>query len=137
MASALLHKYLNFAVNTTTGTCHSTNVNHNFNYSVMILMAILFISFWSKLLNTDQTNAFKKYFIKVAHDIQFSIRYSKNSFHDFLPPININSFFLNHTDKIEVKNIILFLNPSKSIGPNCILTKILKLLINDVSSQFT
>ena len=137
MASVLLYKYLAFAVNTTTNTGHTTNVNHKTNYSLTILMAILFINFWSKLLNTDQTNAFKKYFIKVANDIQSSIRYSKNSFHDFLPPININSFFLNLTDKIEVKNKILFLNPLKSIGPNCIPTKILKLLINDVSSQFT
>ena len=29
------------------------------------------------------------------------------------------------------------LNPSKAIGPNSIPTKILKLLINDVSSQLT
>ena len=82
-------------------------------------------------------NAFNKYFVNVATDIQSSIRYSKNNFHDFLPPININSFFLNPTDEIEVKNIILSLNPSKAIGPNSIPTKILKLLINDVSSQLT
>ena len=80
-------------------------------------------------------NAFNKYFVNVATDIQSSIRYSKNNFHDFLHPININSFFLNPTDEIEVKNIILSLNPSKAIGPNSIPTKILKLLINDVSSQ--
>ena len=82
-------------------------------------------------------NAFNKYFVNVATDIQSSIRYSKNNFHDFLHPININSFFLNPTDEIEVKNIILSLNPSKAIGPNSIPTKILKLLINDVSSQLT
>ena len=33
--------------------------------------------------------------------------------------------------------MILSLNPSKAIGPNSISTKILKLLINDVSSQLT
>ena len=85
----------------------------------------------------DTANAFNKYFVNVATDIQSSIRYSKNNFHDFLHPININSFFLNPTDEIEVKNIILSLNPSKAIGPNSIPTKILKLLINDVSSQST
>ena len=63
-------------------------------------------------------NTFNKYFVNVATDIQSSIRYSKNNFHDFLPPININSFFLNPTDEIEVKNIILSLNPSKAIAPN-------------------
>ena len=45
-------------------------------------------------------NAFNKYFFSVATDIQFSIWYSKNNFHDFFPPININSFFLNPTDEI-------------------------------------
>ena len=53
------------------------------------------------------------------------------------PPIDINSVFLNPTDEIEIKNIILSLNPSKAIGPNSIRTKILKLLINDISSQLT
>ena len=57
--------------------------------------------------------AFEKYFVNVATDIQSSIRYSKNNFHGFLPPININSFFLKPTDEIDVKNIILSLNPSK------------------------
>ena len=79
-------------------------------------------------------NTFNKYFVNVATDIQSSIRYSKNNFHDFLPPININSFFLNPTDEIEVKNIILTLNASKAVGPKSIPTKIVKLLINDVSS---
>ena len=48
----------------------------------------------------------------------------------------INYIFLNPTDEIEVKNIMLFLNPSKAIGPNNIPNKILKSLIN-VSSQLT
>ena len=72
-------------------------------------------------------NAFNKY---VAPDIQSSIRYSKNNFY-FLPPININYLFLNPTDEIEIKNIILSLNPLKAIGLNSIPTKILKLLIED------
>ena len=52
-------------------------------------------------------NAFNKYFVNVATDIQSSIRYSKENFHDFLPPININSFFLNPNDETKVKNIII------------------------------
>lgn len=39
----------------------------------------------------------------MASDIQFSIKYSKNNFHDFVPPNNIDSFGLNPTDEIEVK----------------------------------
>ena len=31
-------------------------------------------------------NAFNKLFVNVATDVQSSIRYSKNSFHDFSPP---------------------------------------------------
>ena len=82
-------------------------------------------------------NAFNKYFVNFATDIQSFVRFSKNNFHDFLPLININSLFLNPTDEIEVKNIILSLNPSKAIIPNNIPTDILKLLINGFSSQLT
>ena len=82
-------------------------------------------------------NTFNKYFVNVVTDIQSSIRYSKNNFHNFLPPTNMNAFFLNPTDETEVKNIIMSLNPLKSIGPNSIPTKILKLLINDVSFHLT
>ena len=39
------------------------------------------------------------------------------------------------TDKTEIKNIILSLDPLKSIGPNSIPTKILKLLSNEISTQ--
>ena len=43
-------------------------------------------------------------------------------------------FFINPTDKSEIKNIILSLDPQKSIVPNSILTKILKPLSNDIST---
>ena len=55
----------------------------------------------------------------------------------FSPTININSFYLNPSDELEFKNIILSLNPSKAINPISIPIKILKLLINDLSSQLT
>ena len=64
----------------------------------------------------ETANAFNKYFINVATDIQSSIRCSKNNFHDFLLPINVNSFFLDLIFEIEVENIIMFLNSSKAIG---------------------
>ena len=67
----------------------------------------------------------------------FNRLFSSPNFHDIFPTININSFFLNHIEEIEVKNIILSLNPSKAIGPKSIPTKILSLLINDISSQLT
>ena len=48
-------------------------------------------------------NTFNKYFVNVATDIQSSIRYSKNNFHDFLSPININSFFSTSLMKLKLK----------------------------------
>ena len=63
------------------------------------------------------------------------MKYSRNKFFDFLPQININSFFINPTDKTEIKNI-LSLDPLRSSGPNSIPIKILKLLSNDISTQF-
>ena len=80
--------------------------------------------------------AFNRYFVNVATDIQSSIRYSKNNFHDYLPPININSFF-SQPDETKAKNIIMSPNPSKAIGPNSIPTKIVTLLIYDFLSQLT
>ena len=70
-------------------------------------------------------NAFSKYFVNIAADIQSSIRYSKKIFMIFSPQLIEILFFLNPTDEIEVKNIILSFNPSKAIGPNCIPTKII------------
>ena len=84
----------------------------------------------------DIADAFNNYFSNVATGIKSSIKYSRNKFFDFLPQININSFFINPTDKTEIKNIILSLDPLRSIGPNSIPTKILKLLSNDISTQF-
>ena len=68
--------------------------------------------------------------------LEINIKYSRNKFFDFLPQINIKSFFINPTDKTEIKNIILSLDPLRSIGPSSIPTKILTLLSNDISTQF-
>ena len=54
-----------------------------------------------------------------------------------LPPTPQSSFSLNPTEKLEVKNIVLSLNPSKTLCPNSIPTKTLKLLISDVSSRLS
>ena len=72
----------------------------------------------------------------MATGIKSSIKHSRNKFFGFLPQININSFFINPTDKTESKKIILSLDPLKSIGPSSIPTKILKLMSNDISIQF-
>ena len=86
---------------------------------------------------SDTTNAFNNYFAKVVIDIQSSIRFSKKKFYDYLPPLNIESFFLTPTDSIEVSNIIFSLNQNKSDGANSIPIKILKLLNKDISDQLS
>ena len=83
---------------------------------------------------SDIANAFNNYFAKVARDIQSSIRYSKKKY-DYLPPLNIESFFITPTDSNEVCNIIFSLNKAKSGEPNSIPIKILKLLNKDISNQ--
>ena len=72
----------------------------------------------------------------MATGIELSIKYSRNKLLAFLPQIDINSFFINQSDKTEIKNNILSLDPLNSISPNSIATKILKLLGNDISTQF-
>ena len=59
---------------------------------------------------SDIANAFNNYFAKVAIDIQSSIRFSKKKYYDYLPPVNIESFFITSTDSTEVSNIISSLN---------------------------
>ena len=84
---------------------------------------------------SDITNAINNYFAKVAINIQSSIRFSKKKYYDYLPPLNIESFFLTPTDSTEVSNIIFSLNQNKSDGPNSIPIKILKLLNKDIYDQ--
>ena len=105
----------------------------------------------------EKSNAFN-----VASDIQSSIKYPKNNFHDFLSvSVSVSLFSLalclclclclslslstsislslfDPTGEIGVKNVTsISLKSLKAIDPSYIPTKILKLLINDVLSKFT
>ena len=73
-------------------------------------------------------NAFHKCFSTIAIDIKTSIIYSKKQIFNFLPLTNTDSFFISSIDCNKISNIISFLNNHKSVGPNSIPTKILKLL---------
>ena len=73
-------------------------------------------------------NAFNNYFSNIALDIQSSINYSAKDFHEFLPPLNIESFFLSPNDKSEIISIISALVSQKSSGPNSIPINISKLM---------
>ena len=51
--------------------------------------------------------------------------------------IKAKLFFVSATDKTVVENVISSLDPNKSVEPNSIATKILKLHKNDISSQLS
>ena len=70
-------------------------------------------------------NAFNNYFAKVAIDIQSSTRFSKKKYYDYLPPLNMESFFIIPTDSTEdISGRLAFpFNQSFSSG---IFTSILK-----------
>ena len=67
------------------------------------------------------TNAFNNYFSNIALGIQSSIKYFAKEFHEFLPPLNIKSFFLSATNKNEIICIISALNSQNTSRPKVFL----------------
>ena len=106
----------------------SNNSNHTFPTAITVNSETI-------TNPSDIANVFNNYFPKVAINIQSSIRFFKKKYYDYLPPLNIESFFLTPTDSTEVSNIIISLNQNKSDGPNSVPIKILKLLNKDISDQ--
>ena len=82
-------------------------------------------------------NIFNDYFSTIAEKTKAKVRFSNKSFDKFLQHPNENSFFLRPTSSDKITNLILSSNESKSIFPNGLPTKILKLLKNDISLQLT
>ena len=73
-------------------------------------------------------------------DVSILLRWSH--FHDFKRAYSTTFkrevfFFIKPVDKTEIQNTVLSLNPLKAVGLNSILTKILKLLSNDISDQLS
>ena len=81
------------------------------------------------------SNVFNNYFATIAEKTKENINPSHKHFSHFLKNRHHNSFFLSPTSKSEILSIISSLNSNKSVGPNSITIKILKLLKNDISSQ--
>ena len=82
-------------------------------------------------------NIFHDYFSTTAEKTKAKVRFLNKPFDEFLHHPNKTSFFLRPTSSDELTNLILSLNKSKSVGPNGLPTKILKLLKNDISLQLT
>ena len=78
-------------------------------------------------------NIFNDYFSTIAEKTKAKVRFSNK----FLQHPNEKRFFPRSTSSDEITNLVLSLNESKSVGPNGIPTKILKLLQNDISLQLT
>ena len=77
------------------------------------------------------SNIFSNYFSSIATKAKLK------HFSDFLKSRSNISFFVSPTDKTEIENVISSLDSNKSVRPNSIPTKILKLLKNDISSQLS
>ena len=77
------------------------------------------------------SNIFSNYFSSIATKAKLK------HFSDFLKNRSNISFFVSPTDKTEIENVISSLDSNKSVRPNSIPTKILKLLKNDISSQLS
>ena len=74
------------------------------------------------------TNVFNDYFSSVAEKAKVNIKFSNKSFQSFLHNPNEESLLASPTYAHEVNLIISSLNSDKSIGPNSLPTKLLKLL---------
>ena len=83
------------------------------------------------------SNIFKNYFSSIANKMKLSNSFSHKDFSDFLKNRSNISFFVSPTDKTEIENIISSIGSNKSVGPNSIPTKVLKLLKNDIFSQLS
>ena len=66
-----------------------------------------------------------------------NVNYLHKHFSEYMENNSLNSFFLSPTNKNEISSIISSLNPNKSVGPNSIPTKILKLLKDEISSHLS
>ena len=81
------------------------------------------------------SNVFNNYFATIAEKTKENINPSHKHFSDFLKNRHHNSFFLSPTNKSEIQNVISSPNSNKSVGPNSIPIKKLKLLKNGISCQ--
>ena len=78
------------------------------------------------------SNIYNSNFLSIASKTKLNILFSHKHFSDFLKNKSNISFFVSPTDKTEIENIISSLDSNKSVGPNNIPTKTLKLLKNDL-----
>ena len=79
------------------------------------------------------SNIFNDFCGNIAEEISKRIPLIPQSPLDYLTNRISHSFFLTPVTQIEVKDIINILNPSKSVGPNSISIKLLKIIGHSIS----
>ena len=79
------------------------------------------------------SNIFNDFYVNVADGITRTIPLTPKSPLDYLSDRTCNSLFLTLVTEIEVNDLINILNPSKSVGPNSIPMKLLKIIGYSVS----
>ena len=77
---------------------------------------------------SDMSNILNNFCINVASSIAKTISITPKSPLDYLSNRTSNSLFLTPVTPFEVKDIIDTLNPSKSVGPNSLPIKLLKIV---------
>ena len=83
------------------------------------------------------SDIFNNYFSSIATKTKLNIAFSHKHFSDFHKNRSNISFFVSPTDKTEIEDVVSSLDSNKSVGPNSIPTKMLKLLKDDISSQLS
>lgn len=83
---------------------------------------------------TAVANEFNTYFCGIAEKVRSKIPVTTASYRDYLKKRYPRSFFFRPTDKDEVKKIIGSLDQSKSIGPNSIPFKVLKIMNDEIAT---
>ena len=81
------------------------------------------------------SNILNNYFSSITSKIKLNISFSHKYFSDFLKNRSNISFFVRFTYKTEIESAISSLDSKKSVGPNHIPTKILKLVKNDIKKM--
>ena len=82
---------------------------------------------------SQMSNIFNDFYVNIANEITKTIPLTPKSALDYLTKRVSNSLFLTPVTEIEVKDIISILNPSKSVGPNSIPIKLLKVIGSSIS----
>ena len=81
--------------------------------------------------------SFKNFFCSLAAGVQSEVPFSYKIFFEYLPPPNQDSFFISPCTKEEIIEVNSNFKPKKVAGPNSILTKLLRLLTDDISEHLS